>query len=39
MLTYRAALLFDQNVDVTAYGYSLPAALDESDTETGTAYP
>jgi hypothetical protein len=36
---YRGALFFDQAVDTTAYGYSMPGALDAPLRSLGTAYP
>lgn len=36
---YRAALAFDQALDVRADGYALPAALRPVDTQPGSVYP
>jgi hypothetical protein len=38
-VTYCGGLLFDQAIDTTSYGYSLPELLDESSTMSGTKYP
>ena len=36
---YRSALLFDQGVDTSAYGYSMPGAPDAPQHDSGTPYP
>lgn len=36
---YRGALLFDQAVDTTAYGYSMPGSLEAPQQNAGTTYP
>src|SRR4030095_9631707 len=36
---YRGALRFDQAVDTTVYGYSMPGSLEAPQQSPGTAYP
>lgn len=35
-VVYRAALVFDQPLDTSPFGYSLPVRADESSTASGT---
>ncbi|HEX5107772.1 MAG TPA: PilZ domain-containing protein [Vicinamibacterales bacterium] len=39
LVRYRGALLFDQDVDTSAYGYSMPAPVDASPADPGMPYP